>query len=179
MKSDTTQVVNWVILATHNDVIASDAINSLISFPDPEEPEEPEEGEEAEEPEEKINYLVKIFGFEKIKIVNNNKLAQLNLVYVTDTYIDESSIAARIFNKQYLKKNKALPSYYATRGFDVMYDVIMRLSSGNKLEETYKEGVSYRLESKFDFEKRIFSITNNKGLFLLEFNTDLTLKRLD
>ena len=173
MKSDTTEVFNWVILATNNDVVASDAINSLISFPDPEEPEE------GEEPEEKINYLVKVFGFEKTTIVNNNKLAQLNFVYVTDTYIDESSETAKIFNAQYLKRNNALPSYYATRGFDVVYDVIMRMSSGDKLEETYRKGVSYRLESKFDFEKRLFGITNNTGLYLLEFNNDLTLKRLD
>ena len=63
-------------------------------------------------------------------LYDNNNLAQLEFVYVTDTYVDESSLAARTFNKQYLEKNKALPSYYATRGFDVTYDVVMRLASG-------------------------------------------------
>lgn len=172
MKSDTTKVVNWVIIATNNKIIASNAINSLISFPDP---EEPEEGEEAEE---KINYLVKLFGFEKIDIVDNNKLAQLEFMFVNDTYIDESSLPIRVFNKQYQQKNKALPSYYAVRGFDVMYDVVMRLASGNDLYDTFKEGVSYRLESKFDYNKRLFSISENSGLFLLEYNADLSLNRL-
>jgi len=172
MKPDTTQVVNWVVIATNNKVIASSAINSLISFPDP---EEPEEGEEAEE---KINYSVKLFGFESIDMVDNNKLAQLGFVYVNDTYIDESSLPIRIFNKQYLQRNKALPSYYAVRGFDVMYDVVMRLASGNDLYDTFKEGVSYRLESKFDYNKRLFSISENNGLFLLEYNGDLSLNRL-
>ena len=32
MKQDTTNVVNWVIIATKNDVIAANAVNSLISF---------------------------------------------------------------------------------------------------------------------------------------------------
>jgi len=174
MKPDTTNIKNWVIIATKNNVIAADAINSLISFPDPPEPED-----EDEEPEEKINYLVKLFGFEKSNYVNNNKLAQLEFVHVTDTYIDENSLAARIFNKQYLLKNNALPSYYATKGFDVTYDVVMRLASGNDLYDTFKQGVSYRIESKFDFNKRLFSISENSGLYLLEYQSDLTIKRIE
>ena len=173
MKPDTTNIKNWVIIATNNNVIAADAINSLISFPDPPEPED-----EDEEPEEKINYLVKLFGFEKPNFINNNKLSQLEFVYVTDTYIDENSITARTFNNQYLKKNNALPSYYATRGFDVTYDVVMRLASGKKLSNTFKDGVSYRIESKFDYNKRLFSISENRGLYLLEYQPDLNIKRL-
>lgn len=167
-------VKNWVIIATDNDVIASDAINSLISFPDPPEPED-----EDEEPEEKVEYDVKLFGFDRYDNVTNNKLAQLEFVYVTDTYVDESSLAARVFNKQYLDKNKALPSYYATRGFDVMYDVIIRLASGKNLYDTFKDGISYRVESKFDYNKRLLGISNNKGLFLLEFQPDLSLRRIE
>lgn len=177
MKPDTTNVVNWVIIATNNNVIASDAINSLISFPDPPEPEEDEE--EPVEPIEKTNYLVKLFGFEKSEFVDNNKLAQLEFVYATDTYIDESSEAAIQFNRHYLKRNNALPSYYATRGFDVTYDIIMRLASGKELYDTYKEGVSYRVESKFDFDKRLFSLSENRGLYLLEFQPDLSIKRIE
>jgi len=179
MKPDTTNVVNWVIIATKNDVIAANAVNSLISFPDPPEPEKPKEGEEAAEPQEKINYKVKLFGFDKYDYVAYNKLAQLEFVYVTDTYVDESSLAARVFNKQYLRKNKAFPSYYATRGFDVTYDVIMRLASGKNLYETFKDGVSYRVESKFNFNKKLFGISQNSGLFLLEFQPDLSLKRIE
>ena len=179
MKPDTTNIKNWVIIATNNNVIAADAINSLISFPDPPEPEEPEKGEEPEEPQEKTNYLVKLFGFEKSNFVDNNKYGQLEFVFVTDTYINENSIAARTFNKQYLEKNKALPTYYATRGFDVTYDVLMRLASGKKLSDTFKEGVSYRIESKFDYNKRLFSISENRGLYLLEYQPDLSIKRIE
>ena len=174
LESDTTAIDNWVIIATKNSVIASNALNSLISFPEPEEPEEDEEQEE------KINYNVKVFAFEKANTfdkVDNNKLAQLGFVFVTDTYADEDSTGSQIFSKQYKAKNKALPSYYATRGFDVMYDLVMRLASGNDLYETYQDGVSYRLESKFDYQKILFGITENKGLFLLEYNPDLSLIR--
>jgi LysM repeat protein len=176
MKPDTTNIKNWVLIVTNNDVIAANAINSLISFPDP--PKSENENED-EEPAEKVNYLVKLFGFEKSDYVDNNKLAQLEFVHVTDTYVDENSIAVRAFNKQYLKKNNAFPSYYATRGFDVTYDVVMRLASGNDLYDTFKEGVSYRIESMFDFNKRRFSISENRGLFLLEYQPDLSIKRIE
>jgi LysM repeat protein len=179
MKPDSTNIKNWVIIATDNNVIAANAINSLISFPDPPEPED-----EEEEPEEKLNYLVKLFGFEQLGIgksdfIDNNNLAHLEFVYVTDTFVDESSLAAKTFNRQYMEKNKALPSYYATRGFDVTYDVVMRLASGNELYNTFKEGVSYRVESKFDYSKRTFSISENNGLFLLEYQPDLSIKRIE
>jgi LysM repeat protein len=176
MKADTTNVVNWVIIATQNDVIAANAVNSLISFPDP---PEPKKGEEPLKRKEKTNYLVKLFGFEKSEYVDYNKLAQLQFMYVTDTYVDESSLAARVFNNQYLKKNNAFPSFYATRGFDVTYDVIMRLASGKKLSDTFKDGVSYRVESKFDYNKKAFGVSENRGLFLLEFQSNLSLKRIE
>jgi LysM repeat protein len=172
MKPDTTNIKNWVLIATNNNVIAADAINSLISFPGPSKTKN-------DKPAEKINYLVKLFGFEKSGYVDNTKLAQLEFVHVTDTYVDENSLAARIFNKQYLQRNNALPTYYATRGFDVTYDVAMRLASGKDLYDTFEEGVSYRIESKFDFNKRAYSISENKGLYLLEYQPNLSIKRIE
>jgi len=44
-----------------------------------------------------------------------------------------------------------LPSFYATKGFDITYDILIRLASGNDLNTTFKEGASYRVESKFDY----------------------------
>ena len=46
-------------------------------------------------------------------------------------------------------------------GFDIVYDVGMRLASGNKLKQTFKNGTSYRLESKFDYTKDLFKTTSN------------------
>ena len=58
------------------------------------------------------------------------------------------------------------------------YDVGMRLASGNKLKQTFKNGTSYRLESKFDYTKDLFKTTSNKGIYILEYNPDLTINRL-
>ena len=185
-------VGNWVILATDNSVITSDVVNSLISLPT-EEPEEEEEDEdeksskdedEEEEPEMQIlpeDTVIKLFGFFKYNQfdkIDNNKLAKLEFTYTADVYSDERSLAVQIFNKQYEEKNHAYPSYYATKAFDIVFDIGMRLASGNELINTFEQGVSYRVESKFDYRKNLFTTSSNHGIYILQYNSDLTVKRI-
>ena len=49
---------------------------------------------------------------------------------MSDEFVDEASPSTQLFNTQYLKKNNALPSFYATKAFDITYDILMRLASG-------------------------------------------------
>jgi len=185
------EVGNWVILATDNRVISSDVINSLISLPveepeedDEEDDDEEEEEEESDEPEMQIlpeDTVIKVFGIFKstqFDRIDNNKLAKLGFTYTSDTFTEESSPEIQLFNQQYLSKNHVYPSYYATKGFDIVFDVGMRLASGNKLKQTFKNGTSFRLESKFDYTKDLFKTTSNKGIYILEYNSDLTINRL-
>ncbi len=151
---------NWVILATDNNIIVSDAINSLISLPE--------------------QTTVKLFTFDKGLVydkIDNRKLAKIGFTYVSDEFVDESSLSSRVFRKQYLKKNNALPSFYATKGFDITYDILIRLASGNDLKSTLEEGMSMRVETKFDY-RNSESISENNGLFIIQYNKDLSLIKL-
>ncbi len=182
-------VGNWVILATDKRVISSDVINSLISLP-VEELEE-EEGEEdkkndkeSDEPEMQIlpeDTVIKVFGIFKssqFDKIDNNKLAKLGFTYTSDTFTDKNSPEIQLFHSQYLKKNYAYPSYYATKGFDILFDIGIRLASGKKLKETFKDGISFRLESKFEYSKSLFNTSSNKGIYIIKYNPDLTLTRI-
>ena len=183
-------VGNWVILATDKRDISSDAINSLISLPveEPEEDESEEEDEkseeESDEPEMQIlpeDTVIKVFGISKssqFDKIDNNKLAKLGFTFTSDTFIDENSPEMQLFHSQYLEKNYAYPSYYARRGFDILFDIGMRLASGKKLKDTFKQGVSYRLESKFEYSKSLFNISSNHGIYILKYTPDLTLTRI-
>lgn len=183
-------VGNWVILATDKRVISSDVINSLISLPveEPEEDDDEEEDEkndqDSDEPEMQIlpeDTVIKVFGIFKssqFDKIDNNKLAKLGFTYTSDTFIDENSPEIQLFHNQYLEKNYAYPSYYATRGFDIFYDIGMRLASGEKLKETFKKGVSYRLESIFEYSRSLFNTSYNEGIYILEYNPDLSLTRI-
>ena len=152
---------NIVVMTTSDKIVVASEINSLISLP--------------------VNTTATVFTFDKTSTydkVDNLKLAQLGFTYVSEEYIREDSFKAMDFNKKYLAKNGTLPSYYATKGFDVTYDVLVRLASGKSLKSTFDDGYSYRVESKFDYTSKIFKTTENKGLFILKYNEDLTLTRI-
>jgi LysM repeat protein len=151
---------NWIIIATDNKIIAADAINSLISLPE--------------------QTTAKVFTFDKGNVYNNidnRKLAKVGFTYVSDEFVDDNSLSSRVFRKQYLKKNKALPSFYATKGFDITYDILIRLASGNDLKSTLDEGMSMRVETKFDYRNSAY-LSENKGLFIVQYNADLSLTKL-
>jgi LysM repeat protein/ABC-type branched-subunit amino acid transport system substrate-binding protein len=152
---------NIVVMTTSNNIIVASAINSLISLP------------------EETNATV--FTFDKTSAFNkvdNEKLAQLGFTYVSDEYIREDSFKAMTFNSKYLAKNGALPSFFATKGFDITYDILMRLAAGKGLKSTFDEGYSYRVESKFDYTGKSMEANQNKGLFMVKYNSDLTLTRI-
>ena len=149
---------NWVILATDDNVIVSDVINSLISLPE--------------------ETTAKVFTFDKGSVydkIDNRKLAKVGFTYVSEEFVDENSLQAKVFREQYVKKNKALPSFYATKGFDITYDILVRLASGNDLNTTFRQGASARVETKFDYRA---SNTENHGLFIVQYNKDLTVTKL-
>jgi LysM repeat protein len=152
---------NLVVMTTSNNIIVASAINSLISLPE--------------------ETAATVFTFDKTSVFNkidNEKLAQLGFTYVSDEYVRDDALKARTFNRKYLAKNGALPSFYATKGFDITYDILMRLASGTDLKSTFDAGYSYRVESKFDYTDRVEKATQNKGLFMVQYNSDLTLTRI-
>ena len=149
---------NWVVLATDKNVVVSDVINSLISLPE--------------------ETFAKLFTFTKGRVYDNEdnrKLAKLGFTFVSEDFYEVNAPASNLFNQQYLEKNYTLPSYYATKGFDITYDILIRLASGKRLETTFKEGASQRVETRFDFRE---DAQENKGLYIIQYNKDLTLTKL-
>ncbi|WP_369048846.1 LysM peptidoglycan-binding domain-containing protein [Tenacibaculum sp. UWU-22] len=153
---------NWLIIISDDTVIVANALNSMVSLPE--------------------NATVKVFTPEKSEAydkIDNNMLASIGLTYVSSEYTDENTYSTKAFNRKYKAKNNALPSSYATKGFDVTYDVLARLvSSDNDLKETFNKGFSYRLANKFDYDKSLFGTTKNNGVFIVKYNKDLSLVRL-
>ena len=151
----------WMILTSDDKVVIADALNSMVVLPE--------------------EVTGQVFTIQKNKAydeIDNNKLARMDFAYVTSHFTDEKASTTKIFNKKYKAKNFSIPTKYAIKGFDITYDILMRLASGKNLNETFKEGASLRLESKFDFEKKLLKPTSNKGLFLIKYNKDLSLERL-
>ena len=173
---------NWIIIDTKENVLAANTVNSLISLPTIYSlNKDRSKGKRVKMQALSEETGVRIFTFEKGKTfdkIDNNKLAKLGFTFASDIFSNEESFAVKSFNANYKEKNNTFPSYYATKGFDITYDVLMRLASGESLKNTFNDGVSYRLESKFDYSKKLFSASDNNGVFIVQYNPDLTLVRL-
>ena len=103
-----------------------------------------------------------------------SRLTKLKLTYPSLIRENESA-GAKIFENTYKKKNKILPSQYAARGFDITFDTMMRLSQSKTFEETINGSATEQVESKFDYEKKLTGGYINKGIFILQYNPDLTI----
>lgn len=126
------------------------------------------------------NYEIKLallgeneaLDFEEIQI---NKLTRLRMHYPSITRVNDSN-EATIFQKKFKKLNQILPNTFATRGFDLTFDVLLRLSQENSLVETFKDNVSEQIENKFYYQEIPEDGFVNKGVYILYYDTDMTIK---
>ena len=68
-----------------------------------------------------------------------------------------------------------LPNQYAIRGFDITFDTILRMFQEKPFEEITQKTVSEQVESKFDYEVNELGGFYNKGIYILQYNSDLTI----
>jgi LysM repeat protein len=107
--------------------------------------------------------------------INFENLTKLKLMYPSITR-ENISPEAQIFEKEYRKKNKIVPSTYATRGFDVTFDTMMRLSQGKSYQETADSIATEQVDNKFEYYKKDGGGYTNKGIYILYYDTDLIIK---
>lgn len=160
---DTIQKKNWVVLASDDNIVTTDVVNNLGVMP-----------------YEKRD--IRLFGFnmgENFKDVSNNQLARLKFTFPTAEFTTILSVEQQSFQKMYKSKNHVRPSVFATRGFDITYDTLIRLSSSDDFNDGAKQGVSERVITKFDYSKKLFSSTENNGVFLIQYQENLELISID
>jgi LysM repeat protein len=107
--------------------------------------------------------------------ISFENLTKLKLMYPSITR-ENNAAEAQIFKKEYRKKNKISPSTYATRGFDVTFDTMMRLSQGKNYQETVDSMETEQVDNKFEYYKKTDGGYTNKGIYILYYDTDLTIK---
>ena len=109
---------------------------------------------------------------DEVSIAN---LAKLNLMYPSVNRENESP-EALIFEKEFKKKNRIDPTVFATRGFDLTFDTMMRMSQGEKYQDTVENSATEQVDNKFEFYKQESGGYANKGIYILYYDTDLTIK---
>lgn len=128
----------------------------------------------------KLNdYNIQLAAFERNDVfdyneIDINTLVALKLIYPSVTRESESDKASA-FAKDYKAKNNIYPSRFATRGYDVTLDVILRMFQANGFTTSLEKN-SQQIENKFMYSKNPQGTVRNSGVFLLQYDEDLTLK---
>ncbi|WP_300567142.1 LysM peptidoglycan-binding domain-containing protein [Flavobacterium sp.] len=107
--------------------------------------------------------------------IEMSRLTKLRMHYPSLTRVNESDEAS-IFDSTFKKKNKVVPNQFATRGFDVTFDVLMRLSQEKPFIETLNDAATEQVENKFYYVANPDGGYTNKGIYILYYDTDLTVK---
>lgn len=151
---------NWVFLESNDASIISSATTYLSSRAD--------------------SHKVTLFTTDKNENfdsddVNYEHLSKLQLHYPS---IDkEYNVSKSNFIKKYKKRYGIVPNEFAVRGFDITYDILMRLGTADDLYHAATfEGTTEYVENKFNYAKKSLGGYYNKASYLIKFDKDLKLK---
>ena len=108
--------------------------------------------------------------------ISNRHLSNLNFTYpsVEKAFSTERNIS---FIKNYKEKYGVVPNKYAVRGFDVTYDVLLRLGSSQDLYSSLDgESTTQYVENKFSYERRPVGGFQNKAVYIVRYDKEMNLK---
>ncbi|WP_148232124.1 LysM peptidoglycan-binding domain-containing protein [Maribacter sp. HTCC2170] len=150
---------NWVFVETDNFKLISSVVSILNSFEDA-----------LLDPEtSKVKVQVRMFTTNKNKSFDNDIISSTHLSNLRFTYPSvyrEASNSA--FVEAYQKRFGDIPDRYAVRGFDLTYDLLLKLAYKNNLMEVSKIiGETEYTGNKFSYEKDMTSGYFNQASYIM------------
>jgi LysM repeat protein len=149
---------NWIVLETSNPVLVSSAVNALAYMD--------------------ATYRVRLFTLDKNEAyewheVSSTRLAKLNFTFPSvNKNITEDNRDPFLIS--YKNKYGVAPNRYAIRGFDVTYDVLLRLASEKDIyDAVMPENETVYIENKFRYEKSNTEGYCNEAAYILKYNDEL------
>lgn len=110
--------------------------------------------------------------------VSMKRLTILKLLYPSMTR-ENNSYSASLFEKKFKEANRIFPNQYATRGFDLTFDTLLRITQNASFESSVKDTQSEQVESRFDYRKSASSGYVNHGIYIMQYQDDLTVKQMN
>jgi LysM repeat protein len=102
--------------------------------------------------------------------VSNFHLSNLNFHYPSYN-LDYDSEDQNAFVKRYERLYRGLPSKYATRGFDLTMDILLRLASADNLYNAVDNTMETQyVENKFRYSKKLFGGYYNEAVFIVKYD---------
>jgi len=156
-KSIDSEKENWILLLGDNELFVKDVIHNLGVLP------------------EENN--ITLFAFKKGKNydnIDNNYLNRVNFHFPTSNYFNDKLDSSKAFNSNYRNTYNTNPSKYSMMGFDMTYDILIRLATSNDIVQ---QGISQRLLTKFNYIENTSNSILNNGIYIVKYD-NLELKKL-
>ena len=155
---------NWVILDSDNPILVSNVVGLLNGFP---------EIILDEDDVEIGKNNIRLFAVNKSRAfdyhdVSNVHLANLNFTYPSSNKHYDYDLMVP-FLVSYKNKYGVMPNHYAIRGFDVTYDVLLRLANAMTLEEASVSDIKTEyIENKFQYFNTLNSGYKNQAFYIMK-----------
>lgn len=85
----------------------------------------------------------------------------------------------KLFAKSYQKKYRMLPTTNVLLGFDITFDTLLRLGQAQSFENTAEKHVTQYTHLKFDYGKHGKGAYDNRGIYILHYDTGSDLKEVN
>ncbi|QYJ68144.1 LysM peptidoglycan-binding domain-containing protein [Flavobacterium litorale] len=104
------------------------------------------------------------------------RLTALKMLYPSVT--NDSDTPQKVqFAKAFREKNGRMPNQFATRGFDVTFDIILRLFQEEPFEKVMNTVESEQIDNKFSYIMEDNGYRNT-GIYIMHFDENLTVKQV-
>ncbi|GEQ86703.1 hypothetical protein ULMS_22110 [Patiriisocius marinistellae] len=149
---------NWVILESDDPIIVSNVVGVLNGMP--------------------AEYKLRLFTLDKNDAYDYNDVSNMNLAKLQFTFPSVSKSYnyndKTPFLISYKNKYGVLPNRYAVRGFDVTYDVLLRLASADDVYEATEDDFETEyIENKFRYSKKFLSGYVNNAVYIIKYKDNL------
>lgn len=126
------------------------------------------------------DYDIQIASFDKSDIFDYNEIKIQTLVDLKYTFPSVTRDAGEsksesLFATEYKNKYNVYPNRFATRGFDVTLDVILRMFQKEEFLQTSSKK-SQEIENRFVYGRNPEGTVRNSGVYLLQYDSDLNVK---
>ncbi len=159
---DTVSKKNWVFMIDNDNTITADVVNNLGVMP-------------IEKRDIRLFALSKGKEFDN---VSNHHLERLQFTYTQEIYLDE--LEDIDFINSYKSKYYNYPTDFSVRGYDVTYDILMRLQRSKGFDSKGAcNGVSERVGSIYDYSFKKDEGCVNTGVHLLQYKEGLIVEEID
>lgn len=123
-------------------------------------------------------YTIQLVGLEKNEILDSSDISMEDLVALQYTFPsvtnDSETYKKNNFTAKYKTAYGKAPTRFATRGYDVTYDVITRMFESDENSNIFEYG-SQQIENKFAYINENGGVYNN-AVYILYYDKDFTIK---